>query len=286
MQSGAHKEDEIDDGYISERQYVDPLVQEGSALVATKMFAVWTLADALMAATQLGPSACGATAVYNVLRALKVGIPSSFVMDAVRTRLRDHSAPLAQYLRSRSVAGTTHLDLIQAVQLLTQNSVKARFFPFSDKDANTEAIFSNGITNWLYQWLRKGAVPVVTLNPQQVSLEADAWHHQMIFGVTDSAVLMTNPLEALDATVFQKMAVSSRVLRIKREDVINRLVDDVTVLYADDADGARWKEMQVAEQVEEMLRNDAVLFITIPASYISGVTLFATSEAEAFRQFD
>ena len=32
---------------------------------------------------------------------------------------------------------------------------------------------------WLAKWLHDGAVPVATLNQQQIYVRADAWHHQV-----------------------------------------------------------------------------------------------------------
>lgn len=55
------------------------------------------------------------------------------------------------------------------------------------------------LVSWLAQWIRKGAVPVATMNMQLAVPEReevpDAWHHQLIFGVTTNAVFMTNPLD-------------------------------------------------------------------------------------------
>lgn len=52
---------------------------------------------------------------------------------------------------------------------------------------------------WLARWIRKGAVPVATMNMQAGVPDGeevpDAWHHQLIFGVARTAVFMTNPLD-------------------------------------------------------------------------------------------
>lgn len=52
---------------------------------------------------------------------------------------------------------------------------------------------------WLARWIRKGAIPVATMNMQLAVPEGedvpDAWHHQLIFGVAQHAVFMTNPLD-------------------------------------------------------------------------------------------
>lgn len=75
---------------------------------------IWNEGEAfLRQITQLGPSACGLTAVLNVLKALRFPIQSiDSVKEHIKTRLRANYSPLREYLLSRSVAGTTHEDLI------------------------------------------------------------------------------------------------------------------------------------------------------------------------------
>lgn len=77
---------------------------------------------------QLGTSACGATAVLNVLKLLGKAAEPNTVIKEVNTRLRDLDAPLPQYLLSRSVAGTTHQDLLDGLKKLTNGDVIGRFF--------------------------------------------------------------------------------------------------------------------------------------------------------------
>ena len=72
--------------------------------------------------SQIGVSACGATAVINVLQALPDTPQPTLgqVVEAVPTKLRAHDAPVATYLFSRAVAGTDHNDLIQRYTHYTQ----------------------------------------------------------------------------------------------------------------------------------------------------------------------
>lgn len=55
------------------------------------------------------------------------------------------------------------------------------------------------LVTWLAHWIRKGAIPVATMNMQLAVPDGeevpDAWHHQLIFGVVPNAVFMTNPLD-------------------------------------------------------------------------------------------
>lgn len=67
---------------------------------------LWTLREALEKQTlQIGASACGATAVVDVLKALGVDVAPEEADRCVRTRLRRNESPLPDYLLSRSEAG-------------------------------------------------------------------------------------------------------------------------------------------------------------------------------------
>lgn len=71
---------------------------------------LWSLREALEKQTlQIGASACGATAVVDVLKALGVDVAAEEADRCVRTRLRRNESPLPDYLLSRSEAGTVCL---------------------------------------------------------------------------------------------------------------------------------------------------------------------------------
>lgn len=68
---------------------------------------LWSLQEALEKQTlQIGASACGATAVVDVLKALGVEVAPEEADRCVQTHLRRNEAPLPDYLLSRSEAGT------------------------------------------------------------------------------------------------------------------------------------------------------------------------------------
>ena len=77
---------------------------------------------------QVGASACGATAVINVLQALEWPHDIDDVISAVPTRLRSNTSPVTEYLLSRSRAGTNHQDLIDAMTEITGDQVYGRFY--------------------------------------------------------------------------------------------------------------------------------------------------------------
>lgn len=67
---------------------------------------LWSLQEALEKQTlQIGASACGATAVVDVLKALSMDVAPEEVDHCVQTRLRRNESLLPDYLLSRSEAG-------------------------------------------------------------------------------------------------------------------------------------------------------------------------------------
>jgi hypothetical protein len=92
---------------------------------------IWTELEACKRqVNQIGVSACGATALINVLQALDYPYVLEKVTKTVPTKLRAESAPIPEYLFSRSVAGTSHQDLVDSMTTLTNGEVYGRFFSF------------------------------------------------------------------------------------------------------------------------------------------------------------
>ena len=219
------------------------------------------------------------------------------VIAAVKTRLRDHTAPLPQYLVSRSLAGAAHVDLINAVELATSGSIVGKFFHFFP-ERNVD------VAEWLGEWISAGAVPVATLNLQRGQDDGsvpDAWHHQMICGVSGKGVHVCNPNEVIPFHVFQQQISSDSVLLVRRQDVFNRWghgTEDYTVFDND----VRWQDMKVVEQILKVVREELLTVfrvvvepntsdntqstshISIPACYKSGVSLFVSKHSPAYEQ--
>ena len=107
--------------------------------------------------SQLEVTACGPTAVVNDLRIMGYQVKPYFVARRVAFRQRDSLAPLPEYLMSRSVAGYTHEDLIRRIENATQGEVSNRFFSFHTPREVC-------LRHWLINWMKKGYVPVLTLN--------------------------------------------------------------------------------------------------------------------------
>ncbi|XP_028998674.1 uncharacterized protein LOC114851186 [Betta splendens] len=241
---------------------------------------LWPIQEALERQTlQIGASACGATAVVDVLRALGVDVTPERADQCVRTRLRRNDSPLPDYLLSRSQAGATHTQLIQGAEDASQGQVTGRFFHFHPRRRAK-------LVPWLSKWIRKGAVPVATMNMQVAVPEGeevpDAWHHQLIFGVTSNAVFMTNPLDLVSEEEVHQRLCSESVLLIQRQDVLQRLTSDCCLSSLSESHtDPRWKALDVEGQVRQMALEEeqeqdraTLTHITIPAAYSSGITLF------------
>jgi hypothetical protein len=227
--------------------------------------------------TQIGVSACGATAVINALLALDVPHTAAEVATDVKTRLREEEASLPKYLLSRSSAGATHRELISALE--NHHSVRCRFFHMFPRRRID-------ISFWLADWIKKGAAPIATLNLQRGVKTGqtipDAWHHQMIFGVGPNGVYLTNPLDCVSEDLISEQLCSPSELLVRRADVLYRFdpstcdLSELTVCRDE-----RWDEYNVLGQVVNLMREAGsksmqkvkTEHVRIPAEYMSGVTL-------------
>ena len=290
--------------------------QPSANLVLAPRAMIWTEKEACRKyVAQIGTSACGATALVNVALALNLELSLNDVTKAVRTRLRREQADLPDYLHSRADAGCTHEDLLLGMRAIGQNRVVGRFFPLHGRQMVL-------LHSWLATWISRGCVPVATLNPQRSEVRlppsphhhsspaatgstsggglsqqsstlllADAWHHQMIFGVTGREIYLTNPLEIVSEDVLRPQLDSPSDLLIRREDVIARFSKstDLTQLVrpaSGTMDRRRWHDYNVLGQVANVLREERsrnlsecenvclTPYVRIPASYRSGITLF------------
>ncbi|KAK9523804.1 hypothetical protein VZT92_017695 [Zoarces viviparus] len=242
---------------------------------------LWSFQEAVERQTlQIGASACGATAVVDVLKALGVDVAPEEADRCVQTRPRRNESPLPDYLLSRSEAGATHSQLIQGAQEASEGKVAGRFFHFHPRRRVR-------LIPWLARWIRKGAVPVATMNMQLAVPEGeevpDAWHHQLVFGVAPHAVFMTNPLDVGSEEEVHQRLCSESVLLIRREDVLQRLTPDCCLSSLSESQSdPRWKALDIEGQVRQMALEEEqepdrpkLAHITIPAAYSSGITLFA-----------
>lgn len=122
-----------------------------------------------------------------------------------------------------------------------------KFFPLNHHTTNPSKLLTT-----LATWIDAGCAPLATLNPQKISTLADAWHHQMIYGVDANTVLLTNPLEKIPIDEFLPQITSESVLLIKREDVLkfHQQNYDLRLLTRI---GQEWNEMNVLGEYYRIL---------------------------------
>ncbi|XP_052743773.1 uncharacterized protein LOC112057963 [Bicyclus anynana] len=255
--------------------------------VAPPRCMVWSEREACeRQVTQIGTSACGATAVVNTFIALGVPVDIERINTAVGTRLRANNAPLPRYLLTRAVAGCTAADLVTGIQRASDGLVTARFFPTHPERAVS-------LSHWLADWISLGAVPILTLN-LQVGCEGDipdAWHHQMVFGVSSQGVYLTNPVECVQETTLWPRLTSPSVLLVRERDVLTRFTDLTPLMYVPDE---RFHTFNVLGQIVNVIREfraagwsehgTRTRHIRIPAAYRAGVTVAALTGSEAHRR--
>ncbi|KAL3859603.1 hypothetical protein ACJMK2_009817 [Sinanodonta woodiana] len=256
---------------------------------------IWNEYEAyVLQVKQIGTSACGPTAVLNILKAFDFQVDKDEVSQAIVTNTRMEAAPIPYYIFSRSFAGTTSETLLEGIEKLTRGAIKGRFFHFyPPRDVQ--------LLKWLGYWIKKGAVPIATLNLQRGVKPGwtipDAWHHQMIYGVSSKGVYLTNPLEIVCEEIIMEQLTSDSVLLIRRQDIVNRFRDWCPLNEILKQKDPRWRIMNVLGQVANVLRencsplNNAAGFrpqltshISIPAVYKAGITLFMRSSADAFEE--
>ena len=185
-----------------------------------------------------------------------------------------------------------HHDIIEGVSKLTDGQIVGRFFPFyPSREVD--------IYWWLRKWLSLGAVPIATLNLQKLKFDGgipDAWHHQMIYGVSEEGAHLLNPLEVMPFELLAKTLCSDSVLLARRQDVLSRFDAHMDPLCFND--DKRWQDLKVFEQIQKIVKEETLLFlygkelkhrelltthIAIPAVYKSGITLFVRKNSEAHR---
>jgi len=113
------------------------------------------------------------------------------------------------------------------------------------------------LSKWLSFWIKKGAVPIVTLNLQAgLSPGApvpDAWHHQMVFGVNPRGVYLTNPLECVPESALLGQLCSPSVLKVKRNDVLQRWTNTTDLSPLMCQTDVRWRKLNVLGEENNLL---------------------------------
>lgn len=227
--------------------------------------------------TQLGISACGATAIANCLLFLNVVTAEEiraidFSKCIVRRRKED--SPLPEYLLSRYNAGCTGEELCESMQLLTELYPLLKEKLLVHEFVSYHDITEGKVLNFLEHHLQSGHGLVATMNLQLFG--NDAWHHQLIYGVDSEKKLiyMTNPMTVYDEETMKDLISTPRVLLIRREDVLKRihLPSENEQIYSQDAE---WCKHNIPSQIQRLLKDDSIPYLIIPAAYTGGFALFS-----------
>lgn len=180
-------------------------------------------------------------------------------------------------------------EMIDNIERVTSNKITGRFFPFKPSQYYR-------LSRWLSHWIRKGAVPVALLNLQKTVIWGnipDAWHHQMIYAISLNDVYLTNPLERKPIETMLRELNSESVLLVRTEDVTRRfnanpvnLNELLTMKNHSNEEKKRWFDLNVLGQVANVLRSSSshITHVTIPASYIAGITLFAHTDSSLYKE--
>ena len=141
-----------------------------------------------------GPQQTSYTASHNIDYSFlfdpdEVEAQPHFLARRVAFRQRDILAPLPEYLMSRSVAGSTHEDLIRGIENVTQGEVSNRFFSLHPPREVC-------LRHWLSYWMKMGYLPVLTSN--EASLVSKAKRGRMC-GRKWFLFTTTNSLTARDS---------------------------------------------------------------------------------------
>lgn len=230
---------------------------------------------------QLGTSACGVTALVNVL--LLLDIVQKHQLDRIQydqciLRTRANNAPLPQYLYSRHHAGCTGEELVESIPLLLKQNqlstdlLETEFLPYSQI---LEKYVS--ILECLIDKFAQGYIGIATMNLQV--LGNDAWHHQVVFGVdtAQASVYAMNPLESIPMTYFTTFLNTDSILLVRREDVLQRLhrVGGDESVYEQEG----WRDFHIAEQIRVLQDDDKVDFLIIPAAYKGGISFYRKKQS-------
>ena len=83
--------------------------------------------------------------------ALDVPFSLEVLVKGVATKLREPGTHLPRYLKSRSIAGTTHKDIERGINLATNGALLSKFFAFYPERKVL-------LSHWLHYWISKGKI--------------------------------------------------------------------------------------------------------------------------------
>ena len=229
---------------------------------------------------QIGKSACGPTAIINVLNSLDIPSPSpEKILEIVPARLRNYETNnLLEYLISRILAGTNHIDLINALLKITNNNLTAKFFVLNPYENKIK------FKNFLYKLFELKCSLIFTENLFLIG--NDAWHHQMSYGIKDNLLYLTNPFETVTINQMFNYITNGNFMIIPKEHVFNRKIEEGDLK---ELEKEKWLNFSVKEQIinmfykEKIKKNDkkninAFNDLIIPYGGLGGISVFCKND--------
>jgi hypothetical protein len=229
---------------------------------------------------QIGKSACGPTAIINVLNSLDIESPSpEKILEIVPARLRNYETNnLLEYLISRILAGTNHNDLINALLKITNNNLTAKFFIINPYENKIK------FKNFLYKLFELKCSLIFTENLFLIG--NDAWHHQMSYGIKDNLLYLTNPFETVTINQMFNYITNGNFMIIPKEHVFNRKIEEGDLK---ELEKEKWLNFSVKEQIinmfykEKIKKNEkknvnAFNDLIIPYGGLGGISVFCKND--------
>ena len=229
---------------------------------------------------QIGKSACGPTAIINVLNSLDIQSPSpEKILEIVPARLRNYETNnLLEYLISRILAGTNHIDLINALLKITNNNLTAKFFVLNPYENKIK------FKNFLYKLFELKCSLIFTENLFLIG--NDAWHHQMSYGIKDNLLYLTNPFETVTINQMFNYITNGNFMIIPKEHVFNRKIEEGDLK---ELEKEKWLNFSVKEQIinmfykEKIKKNEkknvnAFNDLIIPYGGLGGISVFCKND--------
>ena len=229
---------------------------------------------------QIGKSACGPTAIINVLNSLDIPSPSpEKILEIVPARLRNYETNnLLEYLISRILAGTNHIDLINALLKITNNNLTAKFFVLNPYENKIK------FKNFLYKLFELKCSLIFTENLFLIG--NDAWHHQMSYGIKDNLLYLTNPFETVTINQMFNYITNGNFMIIPKEHVFNRKIEEGDLK---ELEKEKWLNFSVKEQIIKMFKKkkkkknekknvNAFNDLIIPYGGLGGISVFCKND--------
>ncbi len=235
-----------------------------------------------IASSQIGKSACGPTAVLNILSILNYSnIPKKEeLLNLFPARIRNYKTNnLREYLLSRIKAGTIHSEIIDCIEKISNKEIIGKFFVFNQYTNITK------FEEFLFECFSKNIAMMFTEN--LFILGNDAWHHQASYGIDlkNHLIYLTNPIETVPSYQVFNWITTGQWMIIPKDHLKNKIVtqeDQIEFLTE------KWNSFSILQQLYYLSKeNDNKMDsftegysryqdLTIPYGGIGGISMFCS----------